>query len=1590
MSGVNVSLITGYGVEFCKSAGEGGGTNFECSGYNPSILGFGKLSPNLSTIEDDPNYSFTLPLNYAILNVRAELSTCLWWDGDVQLFNIDDISDTDSPSKLLNGKKNKFPTVKVGDHRCTRNDTNEFTKATFSNYPCNGSHTACPHYTGICWEYVTNDRLFTGRKVLAEQILELRYYVRESLWSKDSYDNSFNDPVINAWAGTKEVEISQVSDGHSLDVTYNVINTEIDFSKNKFEVLQKKELIHEGSLVKDGVDSSVNFPTLIKEVLDFLISPIPINNFYDHNGVNVFESNSSDNRMIIAGSNKTESYDSVCLNLTMMDVVPEVLLDLVEYWDNGDDINALLVACLGKPYDDNNCLSKSLFDGIMDDISSVIDTFRFYDVDFLHENTINNKSFIFDTAPIFGNNRFLIMSKYKSDDLYYWGFSIIDVYNTLVTGFMSQQSFSISKTKDGIVDRLYDYRRSMMGQEVTVEFEFLPTFDNGLVSYSYVDHLYNSFKSNDLLTQEVHTGYKKCVYYRRHECFNIKQVGSSPYIIIFIEDKLISSVYSTEFSNEDNTEDIFIQYVDGTICEMVVVRFGTNDGLLANQIMLKPVDINKFSSICRDEFVSIYTEVSYKYSFDYTVEDIEGWEYFVDDDSVAFSGGEMTRTFNRFTVKQFNFSIVATAIVVGPSGVPTSKVAMKLATWVKLPMVPDVEIQYSWSGDFGFYMNSPVCNCCGAYSRNLKYLTSMSYTPECGDHEVYGNRGKMWYPYAQCLQFSRYSKISNQIYSDINEVKYLYKSVDDSGERENGTWNMRMEGPPDHEFKTGNYCCSLCVCSCQCETYNYLRVEGTDNNFAGFCRYRGDVSNGTLKLWYDTGGGTPRFGNTQRPQLKSYRSTDYIQYKYLDYTPDVPVVRTMWMWMPAVMTFSDVDYISPETLYSDFCDDDVHPINSLNTMLFMSVDGHSLNEVVHDGRFRFEEVFSVHGTASDIAYPAPYSKTERSVPQYLAIDNKNVQSSWRQPDKEIDRNYNGDGILDFVTVTAPEYVFSESNIESRIRPDEGEHSISVHVPEIDSSTGEYDGDFLYIQLDNGLKRGFLNGFVNFGCDNSEEYNELTSFPWWNVDLFEDGHSDTVEEAIEAGKSFFIQGSNVYFNRGVNIIFNKMCSDTLELEYNLLTEPEYLPVEEHLMVGKENVVFSFGGIKKAISKGFIVFKYGIDEDDTLYCIPGIQIMDGEDEVFSSGARVPINYGLSEIEIAFDLNVKFDTIFNRSEEFVVKFDYDIGEKCIGGSPAFCTVVDVNLYDAMLTDFTESIYIHERKYKVSVSNGDETPPHGKSGEYVLRARHDSMEYDTVWQRDDSGEVVGLDDSSGEQTYIHKSRTRFVFDSVVDGEPLKDTLHNSESRQEKMYHKVMQKAVTNLSYSSIVFPGIDELLHRYNLYLVKPRSTGNMYNNAVYNIGSVKHYPKMSPKGYMLMPGEPVVEYCPRSWAGVEHCSGGDSFLYNRYNMDTGNQFTDESTGVDIFYNGTNLMVNRLKIAKFIASHRGDEYSASSSGKIFVDGDPINLLIPKFFNICGLYSVHDWYTPPQNTGTWPDELPGTWSRFGTNIFGNIGSTIY
>ncbi len=1104
-----------------SGACDGAGTATTCSGYSTQHLGFGRLKPepipdDLQARLDEPwtgfkteeELGYRLPLSFDVWNARAQLSRCYWWAGDPEEFSINESM----------GYINSIP------FKCVSTDeiTDQFQNHRFDPIgryipPCNGAHDECPRYTGVCWQYCIVDKMQEGDKILAEQILELRYHLRKETWDSDVYTKSFIHPHIFSWTGSDGIHYSFTSDG-SIDPDTTIIDT-IETYQENFEYLDisyKEVPLSQGTPAQYG---KYMYPTLVEEVKDLYLRPIIRNVFdTDENGDNAFEVTDFDQEeVLILGDVFWYNTTTYGINLNdpeIIEVMPS--RDILLEYDSMDDIEASL---------------GDIFNGFYNKLNYFLTNLIAYAPEKMivsELGSIENMFYIPMTA-FFGENNILVLNKGSGR----WEFDKIKVVKKLCGGVIGQTRFEL--LGNGAIDRLPWYENNFYAQSNNnglIQFGFF-TFggDNvsqnaNAVSYVYNDHFTDVIELDPLNPTDGTTYHQSYRLYKVTAYStvimsdsNMKFLGNAGYILLIIPDadKKLSNIHRPWETDSSIYLNVIDTNGDTQSIEMEVYEKGT-PRLEVNQIIIRPKNTTDFSQPCSATITFSKIYVYEKRSFGETPtadEYVEVADQTLGDDDVLTHWGEeieLTEESGTYSLKKFNNEPMFISVVYkGENGRIKGITRTKMLTWVRQPFCKDVEIYYAWAADYEEYVLQPEMDCYWDLKKDgnrRKGRAQKYYSPPCGDHDYpnWGSSAPMWYPYNECPSSANYNIVTQFTENDITTIEQF-----DGEHGVHGSFDMRMMGPDDKYGYTCDNHARLPNCSCDWSFCNQEKISA--NIFVGYARYRGGLTAVDVAKCTKEGGEMPKFGNVYRNFLRSYRSMDHIYYYRIDGTN---IERTdKWVPMYEMYSKSNVtegidDY--PFKLYTkDYDSPFIHQGGLL--IANNSIEGVDIGETIdYTNRFRFEDVMEAKSTTQGILYPYPrnpYNVGSSNTliswfkyKDYKLDPTKSIHWVWQEIWRVLERyslllsnfltdeNYEAEqeaaggpvynvpyqtteenGVVGrhmFLDIDHPTYLYNAELKEHRAVCEEGEHEIKIVPCELNNENKVY---FLML-LDNGPFRIF--------------------------------------------------------------------------------------------------------------------------------------------------------------------------------------------------------------------------------------------------------------------------------------------------------------------------------------------------------------------------------------------------------------------------------------------------------------------------------------------------------------------------------------
>lgn len=1124
--------INGYNTGLC----DGLGTDTTCSGYSAYHLGFSSLQP------DDKDGSLgidvggfsaisgtRLPLGYDVYNERANFSRCYWWLDDPAIFEVD--ASTGYIKSIISMCTNPDETVNQFKDFKWDKDTGMY------RAPCNGCKPECPFYTGTCWQYCIDKKMQHGDKVLAEQMLELRYQIRRDRWTTEDFENCFIEPILYGWQGPPEgIELKYVSGGTIDNWSINAIRAEItDFVD--FTIDRSTVRLTRGTQDQKGLPER---PSLVRELQSAVLKPVIRNVFeQDGSGNNIFEAVSLEHEGILIFGD-TFWYNVTTYGINLSDPDLDFLPTELKLYDSMADIE----------------VAKS--EGAYEEFAELLDTIitnllQYYPEKIIETEFGNNMNmFYLDMPTFYGENMVLVLNKGNG----VWEFDKISVEKLFCGGVIGQKSFSLEGDAGKTIDYLPAYERHFncdTNNNGSISFDFCPFIsahsNTSNTSYVYNDFVHKQIAANPYNPPSFNTYYMGYQLYKitayvdlELSLDNVRFFGNAGYALVIMpdEDKLLSNV----IRNWEVGGDILLEVtgddyegIDGNdagtrTIEMEIYEQGT-DRLETNQIIVRPKNVKYFKSPCnlKLKMDAVYTYQKRSFGelpagFDYEVVR----ESFLGDTDVAnyrsgvdlVGGNNGPYALTKFGNDTLFISVVFTG---GVSGRVKGVTRTKMITWPRQPFCRDVEIFYKWSAAYKHATLLPEQVCYGTTSFEWdSKIYEKVFMPYCGDHDLgsWSLTGPMWYPYEACDDTANYpfDSLTSRTTGVSNWLMELYQESNEDGTVKHGNWDMRMLGPQEQWGYVCDNHASLWDCTCDW-SYCNLYKEG-DNLFTGYSSYRCGLSLADQVECTKNGGQLPKFGNPYRDFLMSFRSIDSVYYYYVEGTDFTRLKK----WMPLYYFYTNVDITKgtssyPYDIYSkDTTSTFVHPMGLL--LANGSIEGVTINEQIDvdvfniPKRYHFENVFDTHYTTQSIMYPYPTNMKYKGVGMdpilswYTYRDypggdlSKSIQWVWQEIWKDIERqsfsaslilptteevligsvilskgytrlDSGVSGKLLFCGIEYPNYLYDYKVGEHRLVCAESDYEVSFTAP-IRNDDGEYESPYFFIQLGAGPERMFdVNG-----------------------------------------------------------------------------------------------------------------------------------------------------------------------------------------------------------------------------------------------------------------------------------------------------------------------------------------------------------------------------------------------------------------------------------------------------------------------------------------------------------------------------------
>ena len=1150
---------------------DGVGTSATCSGYSPYHMAFSSIQPDkypyaadLTQFDTVPSgLVFRLPLYYDVSYVRSQLSRCYWWKDDPQQFSID----------ATTGRIEPLP------YKCT-NTYDEKIAEYWTNHsydkdlgmwkaPCNGCKPECPGYTGVCWQYCIDPKMSQGDKVLAEQILELRYYLFKESWDAAEYKDSFAEPDIQAWAG----QIHQkFSDQRLNEIRWIIDSWRVYIPDFEYFNTAREKIPLTAGTPANNYDG--DYPDLIKELKSIPLKPIIRNKFetieYDDGDINVFESSDmAHEEVVILGDTFWYGSSVYAINLSDPDLsfLPkDVLLEYSSMFE------------IEKAWENSSDKFEEFYSNLNKDLEFIIKAMP--EKIFSSEIASDTNTFYIGAKTFWGDNDIVVFDKGSG----VWEYDHTYFKKLFVGGVIAQTSFKL--TGEGTTDYLPSYQDNFMAYsndngEITFNFFSLTSEwfgDSAELAYLYNDAVRIRLPSNPAnpsLTDSYVVNYKlyKITFGDGMQLTipngELSVLGNAGYILVTITDA--DKALSNAIKPWEIDDSIYLYYSDDERIEMVVHEKAT-DRLEVNQFIIKPKNISEFKQVCNDTYLYIDKLYFYeKHSFGeeprqtYWGAEVVSDEYVGEDDSVTYRDdiAKLSGSSDGYTLTKFGYDpLIISGVLRGLSGRIKGQIKTKLITWVRQPYCRDVEIYYTWSASYKKYKLLPEYNCYGNIDveyevdeNGAPISVGNTYIPPCGDHDLsfFSETGPMWYPYDTCDDLARYNIVGNLTEFDIRIMEPFWEDVDPP----HGNWDIRMLGPANNFGYTCDTHPHLWDCLCD---WSFCNEEKSGNNrFSGYANYRGGMDYLAKERALRSDGSLPKFGNTYRDFIRSYRSIDNIDYYIYDELAQQFTRKNKWVPANEFYTVANLGASTQDYPYLMYCSNDFYDDKSFFMNPFglyrasNTIENVSVQEKIDedDGvpiRHRFEDVFLPHDSLAGLYYPYPKNPYQRMVggiptniitwytyKDYPGDSSKSIQWAWQEIwkpierydvvhdttrntyymgnhlilksgyehfDEWVDSNYeeqdqgSAKGRHLFLNITYPEYKYDFRLGEHRLVCDEGDQVVSILPPE-KSEPGVFSTDYWTIKLNDGPARCFDSSGVWSDATGCSGvlYDTCTQSPW---------------------------------------------------------------------------------------------------------------------------------------------------------------------------------------------------------------------------------------------------------------------------------------------------------------------------------------------------------------------------------------------------------------------------------------------------------------------------------------------------------------
>ena len=1475
----------GKGTGTCGYAGKPDKCPIICNYYRPWRMSFGSLEPQSfeSVVKREPAPKVLgrrLPFTFSVYNLRAKLQKCLYWDGSAGKFQIDDngrITVDVTPFDVCTcGELEAWDYLEMDG-----NSPEWVLDGVWANgascVVCNGAKPECPYYTGK-WSYPVDDRMQDGSKISAQQILELRYWLK--FWKdQNEYETYF----------------SGIRPNRSDPTTSSI------FTFLKWERLGKTS------------SDALGIGSEVKLLLDLPILDVSIKKSESINGDNVVFIGSTVKSAKVYLVNTTlvghsiSQFDSEIIK-SMLNVELDVIYPkggtsvTKEFTDNNLDIKTVKYSKIGqetgtRTTDDTNDKQKQVsFPSLVRNIDEIynIDQDKlniFYKAvaEYIGEvtksslrniaNGVAGEDGFFTVGPVplkYQHINEMVLIVEVGDGT--WTFQRVDIWSQWYGGLVIQDKFEnkFEKNDSGYEDKLPE----RFSGETISEAELKAI--TGTNSYSLYTKVGNTIPISSTYAETILDSRKYYSYFvKSTACEDITvsewaRVGSSMHIVAKIDDIKLNYLYFWEV-----TFATMIEIADVPIkrrIEMEVVypssySSSSNSAIKPNNDQ-RYIDPTMFIIKSKDDSIKIgfrnsewKLEVTYKYTelvnenpadvINNHEDDTEEvvWPTFPIDGNGMLDPKEspgytpvdfnIEQNENRITVSDINAKTVGVlANFTDEEGRLMSTVATKFCTMVTRVFCRNVDIKYGYgSPAIGYKLipESGLATYIGGDQIIADFNPIHGFYPPCKDHEYSGDCGFMWYPFQACngtVVF--YTVFANAAFctAPYGEVcgEEMYRD------------DYRFCGPEKYKAFVG---AGGGMADCQVRwAYRYSKAQEFPGGsyFSGRANIKGIVNliEYVFEEWVQ-----PPFGNKGREMITRFMSQDY--HGHLSYASSKPF--TKYEWMPMVMdnemffagfnAFSETSYIDCFSSYNQL---NFYLSNQIEEEYDMEKDG------ITRKRFKFDDLFDAR-TLIFCSYPHPLNVDGKAV--FYQFKNEEHVWAWREIWKNLERDSES---LDFILLDQPPYKLCRDKKYHQYVCNEGKNIIKYNAPKMEDGVMVI---YPSIALGNGPKRYFnlLYSEEEYGLQRVEWkdvdegvvggeskdniYYKTTVSGNWNHDenlIFDSEAVSTEAVAKVAGREFKdpMDESAVYaYNRGLiaNLYRNRLqyipfseeeFSDESCLSYSIPPiEYEHIPSN----VWDSNVIVTCNITKvkeegACISKIKLFGNWGKFVDGKLFCMPGIIVRSGDD---IDSATIISQPEWKFIKIAGD-NSDWDQYELELELNMTPFRMlDVGAKkrklfidLYTRDEQLINVSEIVFYEAEYKNSIEKITVWEQKYVVSRGNN--------FGDCNLNGPNSTLSFER--NMDNSGQYFPAGPNCAykeKMETISKMRSVYAGIETAEDTSLPVTLDNLLEMEQEEQMKLYKEAY-----------GLDDFGDSFIYFIDMPKYLSDFFenNNISYNITGFAHF--------------------------------------------------------------------------------------------------------------------------------------------------------